>query len=63
MRTPFGCIRGCVVVVAALYIAITVISVLARGGSVGAVQLVLLGAAALVVVGIALFGHSGHWTG
>ena len=63
MRNPFGCLRGLVLAVSALYILVALGSILLRDGDVSGVQVALLIAAALTVAGIALFGSSGHWTG
>jgi hypothetical protein len=52
-----------VVVVAALYILITLGSIVLRNGDVSTLEVVLLVAAALIVVGVAFFGSSGPWTG
>ena len=63
MRSPFGCLRSCVVVVAALYSLITLGSIVLRNGDVSTVEVALLAAAALIVVGVTFFGSSGPWTG
>ena len=63
MSRTFGCIRGCVLAVAGVYLLITAISIVLRGGDVSGIELGLLAVVGLIVVGIAFFGHAGHWTG
>ena len=62
MRGPFGCLRGCVLTVAAVYVLVTLIGILLRNGDVSSLQIALLVLAGLVVVGIAFFGSASHWT-
>jgi hypothetical protein len=62
VKGPVGCIRGCLLVVAVLLALVAVMNYLVTIGDPNGMKTVLVAGAVLVVVAIAFFGHSSHWT-
>jgi hypothetical protein len=63
LSRPIGCLAGCLLPVVLLLLAIAAMNYVLTTPDLSGMQVILVGAAALVVVAIAFFGHHSHWTG
>jgi hypothetical protein len=63
LSRPIGCLAGCLLPVAVLLLAIAAMKYVLTTPDLSGMEVILVGAAALVVVAIAFFGHHSHWTG